>query len=300
MRTERGLALVTALLIVSVVSVLAIGLSYSGALNFKRVETQTRLAQMRAYAQGLEGIALKVLSDDQRYAAAKDYPAEEWARGLPPLPVEGGMLGGKLIDLSGRFNLNALDASNPDAPLARERFARLLVALKLNPNVLPALVDFIDADDDPTPGGAEDSQYARLEPPTRAANRPLVHVSELKRLIGCDVACYARLEPLIATLDPRTPLNINAAPVEVIVSLSSEMREAQAKTLALFQQNGYESADMFVARARDLGVSVLPTQLGATSGYFLAEATVLLNGHSQRFESMIDRSGGSPRVVWRR
>jgi len=298
-RTQGGLALVTALLIVAVASILAVGLSYSGALNLKRLQTQTRLAQAQAYALGLEGIARRVAADDLKYAGAKDFLSEGWARGLPPLPVQGGLLTGRLVDAAGLFNVNSLDARNPDAALARERFARLLVTLKLKPTLLPTLIDWIDADDDTEPGGAEDGIYLRLNPPYRAANQPLAHASELQRISGFEGATYAALEPFVIALPARTPLNINTAPYQVLQSLSPNMLEAQAKTLALFQQTGYESADMFVARARDLGMVVVPTQLAANTGFFLAEADVLLDGVHQHYRSLIDRSSGAPRVVWR-
>lgn len=297
---QRGLALVTALLVVAIASVLAVGLSYSGALNLQRLATQTRLAQSQAYARGLEGIALRVVSDDQKYAGVKDYPGEDWARGLPPLPVAGGVLTGKLTDAAGRFNINAMDPRNSDAPLARERFARLLNALKLDPLLAPRIIDYIDPDDDTEPGGAEDAMYLRQSPPYRAANQPIAHILELRRVIAMDDASFAKLAPYVIALPRATPLNINTAPVPVLQSLSANMLESQAKTLALFQQTGYETPDMFVARARDLGVVVIPTGLAASSGFFLADATVTLDNITTRYSSLIDRAGGTPRVLWRR
>lgn len=299
-RAAQGLALISALLVVAIAAILAVGLSYSGALNFKRLETQTRLAQSQAYARGLEGIALRVVGDDLKYAGAKDFPGEEWARGLPPLPVSGGLLSGQLVDAAGLFNVNALDPRNPDAPLARERFARLLSALKLDPIIAPRVIDFIDPDDDIEPGGAEDGMYLRLNPPLRAPNRPLAHVLELRAVIGLDALSFSKLLPNVIALPALTPININSAPFPVLMSLSPNMLEAQAKTLALFQQTGYETPDMFVARARDLGMVVVPTQLAASSGWFLADAQVLLGNETTRYQTLIDRSSGTPRVVWRR
>src|SRR5690606_28484584 len=69
--------------------------------------------------------------------------------------------------------------------IAIARFTLLLQALQLPPEILPAVLDWLDADGDTRfPNGAEDEYYTRLDEPYRAANGPFADVSELRLVRG--------------------------------------------------------------------------------------------------------------------
>ncbi|MBK9657525.1 MAG: type II secretion system minor pseudopilin GspK [Rhodanobacteraceae bacterium] len=181
---QRGVALLLALLIVALAAMIATRLFTLTGTGISRSESQARLEDAYLLSQGMEDFALALLKRDLDLGDGIDTRNDSWARPLPPLPVPGGRVGGALSDLDGRFNLNTLVRNGARDPVAQARFARLLAALDLEPALLDAVTDWIDVDNQPSPQGAEDLDYLRADPPYRAANRPFVHVSELRLIKG--------------------------------------------------------------------------------------------------------------------
>ena len=83
---QRGVALITALLVVSLASIAAVAVATAGFQALSR--TQLLLDSERAwwYAQGMEAWAVSIL---QREGAQTeiDHLGEVWARQVPPLPL---------------------------------------------------------------------------------------------------------------------------------------------------------------------------------------------------------------------
>ena len=56
--------------------------------------------------------------------------------------------------------------------VATARFVLLLRALEIEPKIVPAILDWLDPDQDTSfPNGAEDDYYSKLNPPYRTADR---------------------------------------------------------------------------------------------------------------------------------
>jgi len=112
------------------------------------------------------------------------------------------------------------------------RFSLLLHALELDDDIVPAILDWLDADSDTRfPGGAEDDYYMGLEHPYRAANRAFSDLSELRLVRGVTDEIYARLAPLLCVLPARTDINVNLAPPEVLMALGPGIDRATADML---------------------------------------------------------------------
>src|SRR4029077_12156653 len=113
-----------------------------------------------------------ILRQDMVDSPQSDNLGEIWATELPPLPVDGGTIQGRLEDLQGRFNLNNLinDRGLPD-PVALKQFERLLSLLEIDATLAGGVLDWLDPDTDVRfPNGGEDTTYAAADPPYRAAN----------------------------------------------------------------------------------------------------------------------------------
>ncbi len=116
--------------------------------------------------------------------------------------------------------------------VAVARFALLLRALDLPPELLPALLDWLDPDSDTRfPSGAEDEFYSRLEQPYRAANGRFADPSELRLVRGFSEENYAKLSPFVTVLNAATPINVNTAPVEILMSLGPNIDRPSAELL---------------------------------------------------------------------
>jgi general secretion pathway protein K len=225
-KRQRGVALITAVLMVALATILAVNVIYRGMLDQRRAGTLFALDQAFEVALGAEAWAADVLQRDQQQSQGDNY-AENWAKPLPPLPVEGGTVSGRLTDLQGRFNLNSLvfadGTTNPDAV---QRLARILVSLDLEPGWASTMADWIDEDTQPGfPDGAEDTVYTGQNPPYLAANMPITRASELLSMPGFGPERYAKLKPFVTALPVGTALNVCTAPGIVLDALSENVRE---------------------------------------------------------------------------
>ena len=113
---QRGVALITAIVVVAIATVLAVRIGTRAALDLRRTAGLVALDQGWHVALGAEAWAAEVLSDDYDDDPETDHLGEAWAQPLPPLPVDGGEVRGALEDMQGRFNLNNLvnAAQEPD------------------------------------------------------------------------------------------------------------------------------------------------------------------------------------------
>jgi general secretion pathway protein K len=235
MQKQRGIALITAVLIVALATILAVNVSFRGYLDQRRSATQFIMDQGFEVALGAEAWAADTLQKDFKANPRTVDFTQMWATPLPPIPIEGGEVEGGLEDMQGRFNLNDLidhQTGKPD-PKAIARFQMLLELLQLEPAWADAIADWIDADTDPEiPDGAEDTVYTSLTPSYRTANMPITRTSELLALNGFGIDRYRKLEPFISALPPSEQglsVNVCTAPPEVIDAIVGEVNFSQSK-----------------------------------------------------------------------
>jgi len=104
---QTGVALITVLLVVFLASIAAISLASMQQIAIRRSGALLHHQQARLYTLGIEQAALLILIRD-RQDNKTDHPGETWASLPLLLPVEGGVLTGRIRDLQGCFNLNNL------------------------------------------------------------------------------------------------------------------------------------------------------------------------------------------------
>jgi general secretion pathway protein K len=296
---QRGVALLSALMILALAALLAYGLIEQGRFAIDRAAGAQRGAQARALADGLFDYALIGLQRDAQNGAV-DSRAEEWAKPLPALPVPQGLVSGRLEDLNGRINLNGFAGSQSQAAVTLKLLTRLLEILKLNPQIALRIQDAIDADDSNL-GAGEDIDFMAARPATRAPNRLLMRVSELRNLPGLNAADYATLSPYVCATDTDSTLNINTAEVPVLMSLDANISEDLAKKIAHDGQASYTSVSLFIVEVSQSGgpanMQLVEPWLGVKSDDFLAHARIKLDGVDYRYTARLNRK--RPQVVWR-
>lgn len=294
----RGVALLSAVLVVALATILIAGLLDRGRIGQARAVQYSRTTQAYAYQQGLELWAARLLRDDLAGGSGSDHRSEPWAQPMPPLDIPEGRIFGALRDLDGCLNLNALWSPNDDQPsrVARARFARLLRALELDAGLLDAIVDWLDSDDLARNGGGEGARYATLDPPRRPANGAFAHVSELRSVLGIDAERYERLAPHVcARPDRDAAININTAPPPVLMSLADGIGLAFARRLHRDGRATYNSPSELLSELAAAGIQLPPDEAGhlrASSRYFVAEAEILQGDIGIRLYSLIERHQG--------
>ena len=214
---QRGVALITAVLIVALATILAINVTFRGMVDQRRSATLFALDTAYEVALGAEAWAADFLRKDAQESQT-DHLGETWAKPLPPLPVgEGiGVVEGRLEDMQGRFNINSLvvpDRRHHESRCRQAARATSRHAVEIEPSWATAIADWIDSDVNPGfPDGAEDSAYTGEDPPHLAANMPITRVSELMVLPGFGVERFRKLQPFISALPVDAKLNVCTAP----------------------------------------------------------------------------------------
>ena len=224
-KRQSGVALVTALLVVSIAVVLAASLVDQLHLDIRRSENLIHSDQAYTYAISLEEFVKFMLKLDLDENTTKDFDDNQQLFMLNTnllRPLVGGQMIGELVDLQSRFNLNNLSKTNANYQQDLQRFQKLLGTLELDENLAYAVVDWLDGDqivDNPA-HGAEFDYYIGLETPYRSADSLMSSPSELRLIKGFNKDdIYDTIIEHIATLPEPTSININTASPEVIESL---------------------------------------------------------------------------------
>ena len=268
---QRGVALITAILITALVSSVAINLAWDNALDMRRTMTLLYRDQAVQVAIGAESWVQSILRDDLAETDT-DHLGEIWASELPGLPVQSDVVQGELFgdiqDLQGRFNVNNLVDQNGEIDeLALEQFRRLLIALELDPRFAGIAADWIDANlEAGFPDGAEDAIYTGFIPAYRTPNLPITHATELAALEGMDKESFDILAPHIVALPGRTGINVNTATAPVLQSLGENLSAADVESLISEREDG-GFADMQNTFSTLVDPEILP-QLEETTSYF--------------------------------
>jgi general secretion pathway protein K len=144
-----------------------------------------------------------------------------------------GFLSAQIQDERGKLNLNDFIAAANDQSKFKtttERARRLFELLQLNPDLVDALIDWTDQDDNPRPAGAESAYYQSQRPAYRAANERLQSLADLRLIKGFTPDIIDRLSRYVTVypLDGSAPLNINTADPLAIQALDAGITQAMA------------------------------------------------------------------------
>ena len=279
---QRGVALITAIVVVAIATVLAVHIGTRAALDLRRTAGLVALDQGWHVALG----------------------AEAWAQPLPPLPLDNGEMRGALEDMQGRFNLNSLVTSEREVDGAWvERFERLLVLVGAQPRWAGMLADWIDANTVPQPlEGAEDDTYLSQNPPYRAANGVIATTTEMMALPGMTRDEFERIRPYVAALPVGTPINLCTAKAQVLAALVEGGTDfGNEELLAANRRDGcFPDSDALEATLDAAAWQVLKASVSENTNWFRAVTAVRIGTSEFTLYSLIERNGlGGIRTVLR-
>ena len=233
---QRGAALLTAMIIVTLVVTLAASMVWQQwrAVQVEAAErARTQAAWILAGALDWARLILKENTGDNRPTALGD----PWATPLAEArlstflatdksnPDDGpeAFLSGSIADMQARYNLSNLIADGKVTPLQREALARLCAAVGVNPGVAQTIADGLLAATSP---GTDAQASAPLLPRS---------VDQLAWL-GVDAASIKGLAPYVVLLGQVTAVNINTASREVLMAAVKDLDSASAERLVQMRQ----------------------------------------------------------------
>ena len=334
---ERGVALITALIITTIAVSLAAMVMYRQQIQIRLSSNIGHLEQAYLYVNGMEDWAGTIL--EKTYLKHNNYDSlkDDWYAGgkLITLPIDGGVMNGQIIDLQGRINLNSLlrpippkqppakkgEPKKPQKPdiakITRVRLTELIKQIDSTEDMGPPenfaeiVKDWIDKDEingNIKPGGegsgsgAESPYYQSLEPAYYSANTPMVSPTEVRLLKNINKDIYKKLLPHISTLPITlaTPINLNTADKVVLKSIGFD-NDAISKLLEERDKNPFESIKdaTLTDLLGKLGGNFSKDDLDVKSNYFLLRGSVRINNARVFINSVLERKNGKVSVIMR-
>ena len=264
MKRQRGVALISVLLVLSLALLLVGGLLRSHRLLLHSSAQQLQQVQLRQLGLAGEDWARVVLEGSGITSSGPVDLSQDWARLEPVLEVDGAELRIAIEDLSGRLNLNTLLALGQIDQVSLGRWSRLLALLDLPPLTLPQV-------------------------------GPVQELSQLRLLPGVDGQTLRRLEPWVVLLPTDARLNINTASQRVLMTLDG-MKAGPTQALVNQRRHApYASVQAFTNDPLLSGVGLNGHGLGVGSRWFRITVSVIHGDSRLRLASDIERDSVSGR-----
>jgi general secretion pathway protein K len=296
-RGQRGIALLVAILLVALGTIIAAAVAYDNAMTARRGASTYAFDESVLIAQGAEALAAYGLRQVRASDPTHIYPGQGWDKPLGPIEVVPGvMLEASLEDMQGRFNLNNLVKKDGTPDLTQvNAFVQLLALVGLEPKWAGYLIDWIDVDIVPqNPDGAEDSVYMGQTPPYRTPNRYITSITELLALPGFGRDRYLKIAPYVAALPYGTLINVCTAPPPVLDAFlgaghtefsanPEELTQTRSNTTGCFPTlANYQAA--FDPKAWTAGASKLFSE---TSSYFRLSSFITIGSAEFNLYSLL-------------
>ena len=270
---QNGIALITVMLVLAVVSVALMSMSSDRQMDTRRTENQLRSLQAWQTVYEIEAWAIGQLKSDvdaNKNDGLYDALNDDWNKPLKSKPTVQGTLKANIEDLQGRINLNNLIVDNKVDAESVQQLKRLFTNLNIKPSIVEALVDWVDKDMlVNSSGGAEDEYYTKLSPPYRSANTLFADVSELLKVRGITSVVYKKLLPYIYVAPTYESININTASVEVLRTLAPDITKKDAESIYSASGKPFKKVQLFLEDEAMGGIAVNKDHLTVISSYFL-------------------------------
>ena len=334
---QQGVALISAMLVVTMVATLA---SVALWQQWRHVEVEsaerqriqsswllsgafdwTRLILREDALAGVAGASLTSGSGQVSATGGIDHLGEPWALPLKEAKLstflaqdqqlrEGDpevFLSGQVTDAQSRINLSQWVEPNDAkgqarlSPTMQLRMSRLFGVLGLPGTELETLSQaWLVATQ-----AARSRRSASIgaERPSNASNASIasallpLQTGQLQWL-GIRAETVAALAPFVTILPESTPVNLNTASAEVIYASVAGLDLSSAQKFV--QARGQSHFDNLTDTAKALGVKSLDTgQFSVSSRYFEVWGRLRLEDRTQEETALIFRDAGNTRLVWR-
>ncbi|NWD27752.1 MULTISPECIES: type II secretion system minor pseudopilin GspK [Pseudomonas] len=302
---QRGMAIISALLIAAVVAVIAGAMLTRQTVFTRSLEAeQLRIQGQWLLSGGLETSRQRLW--DARRQDVLTRLDQPWAR-----PI-GGAFEGRIEDEQGKFNLrNLVTQQQPDAVQLQsfERLCQLIgIDLAVSRRISRRVIDSYDqrvgtasftggfnSSRDTSPGAA-----AQVTP----ARYPMLRsLADLSAIEGLDPRQLRRMASYVSVLPGNTWVNGNTASAEVLSAVVPGLSLSHAKALVAERDGGrwFVNRGDFVNRLRMPQVAVDTVQVGITSEWFRVQGQARREQRRVTLEALLYRpEDRQPQVIWSR
>jgi len=296
-RRQRGAALLTAMIIVTLIATLAVSMVWQQWRAVQVEAAERARTQSSWILSGALDWARLILREDQRSGKVTAL-TEPWAVPLAEARLSTflaadkdnntddgieAFLSGSIVDAQGRYNLT-----------------NLIVQSKIDPNELATLERLCQTlgIDSGVPGriakGLLDAQTGTT------ANAPLLpQMTSQLTWLGVDAGSVAALEPYVVLLPVATAVNVNTAPREVLVAVIKGNDVATSeRLLQVRQRTPFKTVEELKAQAPSLDTS--NAKLDVRSSFFEVRGRLRLADRILEERSLVQRlSNGQSTILER-
>ena len=245
--SQRGVALLTILLLVVSITVVAGAMLASQKIAIRRSGLLFDQNQLLQDINAGQQLAVTLIRAD---AKLNDTDSEQdiWAQPIPPYTLGGHSIGIELRDEGSRFNINNLYHNGAVDTAALAVFQRLLTQLNLEPDTAVAILDYQDADSEVYQDGGDESvvyaQQSNRGADTALPNQALLSIDQLAEVKGVDAQVLATLRPYITAVPYYLPININtASPVLFAALVEGASSQQMQSIIELRAKQAFSSVD---------------------------------------------------------
>lgn len=303
---QRGIALLTAIVLLAIATVLATSIGFASIMAARRASAVFGADQALLAGEGAEAMAGYVLTQSGALNTSASLD-QVWAQPYGPYELSPGVTlqFAQIQDEAGKFNINnlATAANGGTDPNQLKIFQSLLGALGLETKWAGLIADWIDSDTTPNdPDGAEDSEYLGQTPQYRPPNVPITSISELLALPGFGRDRYNRLAPYVSALPPGTTINICTADGKLLDAISgkTEYGNDPANLASERQQNGcFPTLAEFNASLPTGQATTMAKYIGTKSSYFRLRTVITIGTARFSLYSLLYSGGGQIRPIIR-
>ncbi|MFL1391165.1 type II secretion system minor pseudopilin GspK [Pseudomonas tritici] len=276
---QRGMAIISALLIAAVVAVLAGAMLTRQTVFTRSLEAEQLRIQGQWLLQGGLERSRQMLWD----ARQKDVLTrldQPWAR------AQGGVFEGRIVDEQGKFNLRNLVNRQQVDTEQLQSFERLCRLIGVDPAVSRRISQRV---------------IASYVPP---AKYPMLRsLDDLSGIEGLDPIVLQRMHAYISVLPGPTWVNGNTASAEVLSAVVPQLSLSQAHGLVAERDGGHWFINRgdFVNRLRLPHIEVDSVQVGITSEWFRLQGQARREQRRVTIDALLHRpEDREPRVIWSR
>jgi general secretion pathway protein K len=313
-RRQRGVAVITALLLTTLAISIVASLFWQQQVQVRSMENQRLHLQTKWILRGaLDWTTLILFQDgiDHREYTSLD---QVWATPVAETRldqyvererVEGedyaASLSGRITDACSRYNLRNL--AKTKGRVEEDQVAilgRLLRNVQLDAGLARRIAAYVAAG---MPVGAEPQGTEPPAAPVTGAPVKILQVDDLLAVQGVTPAIVERLRPFVTVLPETTPVNVNTAPPEVLAAVVPDMSMSGANTLIVRRKQAPWRDISYFARDATGGRQDTISGVGVHSDWFLVDTRIRLDRAALDAQALIHRpgalvAGGGPKVEW--
>ena len=313
---NRGIALITVILIVGILVAIVIELNRSSRADIYDAANLSDGIKLTYIAKsGFYGAAALLSNSQSSYNTLRD----DWAKAdllskkSTSLFTDGYFIA-TIEDEAGKIPLNKLVTGKDYNADIKEMLIRLLGQPEFGlderkiSEIVDSIKDWIDGDEEVTGAGAESSYYASLDPPYEAKNAPLDCIEELLMVKGVTKEIFYGTKEKSAlagyvTADSDGLININTAPKMVLRALSPDITAELADRMDEYRRkegNDLSNSQWYKQVPGMENVMIKSELITVKSNYFKIISVGKMKNMSQGLSGVVKKSGQTVQIIkWR-